>query len=858
MSQNFYKLFLDYARPSDSNSPFPSTAHWSAYKAITRPPYDYGIDHYDEETVRFFSALPDVKAHNLVTAGGYVLNDQITIDYSVGVIDTLPKLLHCSGIFLNLVPMVPGAIDIPSNYDFSLWAKCVVDCDFSPFQGRLTIGQYLVLASSVAATRDTIPTSLTYAHMIQMYGPQFYVAMGGHMTTRPKGAVADTVIVAPMPIAHFSSFVALYLKCCLMFGIHVSVAYEEIRRYCYAMWLTFGEFYTMHENGYSVSIGDLDFLAYMAPYITFSSTTNRPAMAVDHKSIVACITMKLLDKFSDMVKEVNYYGAPFTAIYTPANSWDTLTSSNPPIVVARSACCESDPNTPMFNTPIEFPHDTIIEDYKLTHMLVYNLLVSKNKKEEALPSFARSVEDYLNLKKKVAENDLPDQVDFVNVMLDGMQAVSPANRFEAWRKFNVVASVDTATYEHYINAMNLGSQGTHLKLFIVLHAVRLLKGLGKYAIDLCAGEGGFTRLLNKLGYGVAFMDSDGKLSSSNLNAQPNTLFPSRRLPLTLAGVPDYIEALGYLGPPPHLVVSDGYAPPPASWRGPSTTEYSATKLWDNTVEFFLVQAMVANHYVKVGGTIVIKMCGTPTGDKYSHHLDTLFTKYERFYLIKASVASPASFEFYAVFHKKREAPTKFHAGYGMATIWMLTCAFAFQRRRILNAMIPLFVSKISRGDIVKPAEADKWVAPPKSKAGIDWEKIMEHIIETTGPPPGAIALTKCANPVLEEEDKVEVGEVDSMLGLINMTNSKSFLAHVCQTRGLDQPIYGGWVGVDPDKKCTVSVKWFLDDYTTVESAAAHHRKVNAQSDAAYNFIKQNYGPNKLIDDATIRTFVRYQ
>jgi len=808
------------AFPEGANLGIVQPQHSPPEKAVT----DNGSDVLDSLLDRVEFNFAPFECHNIHQTHNYMLTRASLVEYSCHQQCTDPLDIRVRTLNIRLCAATPGTIDLPSTEQFEQWDWAVNTWDFSTLMDKITINQFLVLASSNSITQDCVPSTLSHATMLQTSMPHNCVALGGRMVSLPAHHFKHDILTCPMAPRHFYAYVSLWTRCLLLCGIKVAFTMEDIRAQCYAMWLSYGRLMKISECGTTVEIPDINFLNHLAPYITVKTLGSREVKS--YMGIINSVGFKLFDKFSLLSKEAYRQGPP-DMVHLPKPVWDTF-KGDPPVILAITA---GEMNGPV---DLEMPHDTILEDYKLTALLIHNVGVSKGEKGTA--DLDRALKSYTVGRKTVDEIESWDKRKETGVVISMMHGFEASKRFEAWRKFNAVCSTWDPTFNNFLAPFNLGNQGTHKKLFGALYACGMLDGRGKTAIDLCSGEGGFTRLLSALNYIVSFMDSDNKLSDAPINTG-TIKFPLNRLPTDLKKTIGLVEQYKDYGA--DLVVSDGFNPD--AKLKPSDNEYSATELWRATANFFTIQLVFGDALVGAGGTLIVKLLGMPERDQYMELIEQISSKYANIQLVKSSVSCPASFEFYIVLGNKMAEAVPHESGWIYAQIISMICIFAAQRRRILTVMLARFTLKLqARNGLIgypKPRPYNYTTAKH------DWPAIGKFVNTLID---GLVGQVDGAIEELSEATSMDCGDKTSApppspsnwIERVNMGNSKGFLSHVCQFLRLGPPHYSGWLGIDPAKKACVSVIDFNNKTRVVQSKHAYARKMPAQADAAYYMVRE--------------------
>jgi len=365
-------------------------------------------------------------------------------------------------------------------------------------------------------------------------------------------------------------------------------------------------------------------------------------------------------------------------------------------------------------------------------------------------------------------------------------------------------------------------------------------------------------LLKALEYRVTFMDSDGLITNSIIDRDNVIAFPFTRIPTNISDAIPFAKNL--CADDYDLVVSDGYSP--SSLEKKEEFEYSSVYLWNNNVEFTTCQLIVANKLTALGGNTVIKVLGTPLyEDSGAPVFDMVAATYEKFVVIKPAGSCPSSFEFYVAFINKIRNVGPLVGGKSNCSFYCkltsLIGVFAAQRRRLLNnAMGALVAKQVGKTGSTKPSPFPYHVGGGSSNVG-EVEKLgkISPRVATS-----ATMTAKQWNEVFEAVNAYEmksgirekererqaanancapsgVHQKESWLDRIDDSNSKSFLAHVCQCAGEAHPTYLGWVGPEVSKKAIVLVTILGITYEA-SSAVSSPRKVVAQSTAALVLIRK--------------------
>jgi len=398
-----------------------------------------------------------------------------------------------------------------------------------------------------------------------------------------------------------------------------------------------------------------------------------------------------------------------------------------------------------------------------------------------------------------------------------------------------------------------------------------LKGKELNALDMCSGQGGFVKLLKSLEYRVTFMDSDGLITNSLIDRDNVIAFPFTRIPTNISDTIPFARNL--CADDFNLVVSDGYSP--SSTEKKEEFEYSSVHLWNNNVEFTTCQLIVANKLTAIGGSTVIKILGTPLyQDSGSLIFDEIAATYERFVVVKPSGSCPSSFEFYVAFINKKKKVGPLAVGDSKCSFYCkltsLISVFAAQRRRLLNNAMGVLVAKQ-----VGKAGADK-PDPFPYHVGDGALNVEEEKLGKIGPRNDITMTAKHWDAIFEAVNAYEIksgirekdkerqalkmnaapGSVpgkEYWLDKIDTSNSKSFLAHICQCAGEAQPVYLGWAGLEVSKKA-IALVTIMGVVYEASSPVSSPRKVVAQSTAALALIRKLIGAGVIPHSYFIRFF----
>jgi 23S rRNA U2552 (ribose-2'-O)-methylase RlmE/FtsJ len=244
--------------------------------------------------------------------------------------------------------------------------------------------------------------------------------------------------------------------------------------------------------------------------------------------------------------------------------------------------------------------------------------------------------------------------------------------------------------------MRLGCQATNQKLLSCLLVADLTRGNNRKALDLCAGEGGFTRVLMACGYAVTSMDSDRKLQFSPEYLKGKIrLFPADRLVLDL-DVETFkkryqeLPSCSY-----HFVVSDGFMSGDAE---PSRSEYSPVTSWNSSARLLVAQMQMIKYNLELGGSCVLKLLGVPldAGDLVLYQLSELVSCFRTLFIVKPEASCAASIEYYLVL-RHRELLDGFVEHPGLAgvcnALYKMLMHFSLVRRRRISKLFDLFSAK---------------------------------------------------------------------------------------------------------------------------------------------------------------------
>jgi len=786
-----------------------------------------------------------VEAHRVDSVGRFLLPQSSVMAYKVEVLNPATHdQLGVKALGLKTIPAKKGVVDIPSAQMYIKWHEAAAKWDFTYFDGLLTIGQFLVLATANPLTRDCLPQRMSHSQMLLMGQPHNYVGIGGFFRTLPSGFNLEDSFVCPMAPSHFYNFINLYSKSLLLVGAKMSYSVDDVKQKCYYMWMSHGLVLRISPDSYGVEIFDKDYLRHLAPLLTIKH--NKPVSSC--KSFLAAINFKLFEKFVDMASERDMDKE--CVVLAPTCAWEI---DFPPPLIAISAAPTSLQGMGQFE--LEMPEDTIFEDYRLSALLAHNVSLNpvqqKEKTDAALLDYVTARRVLSTSKTKIPHGEICEAV------RDNLTQIDPNLRMEGWRKLNAVLSTRDRSYMQNMDVLGLGSQVTHRKLFSVLHAIKGLKGRGLDALDMCSGQGGFVKLLKALNYNVTFMDSDGLITNSLIDRDNVVAFPFNRIPTNISDTLHFARNLctSSYG----LVVSDGYSPTNAEKR--EEYEYSSVHLWQNNVEFTTCQLIVANKLTSIGGNTVIKILGTPLfEDLGASIINSIALTYERFVLIKPAGSCPSSFEFYIALMNKLSSVSDLAIGPSNCDFYCkvtaLISVFAAQRRRLLNnAMGALVAKQVGKAGVGKhdpfpyytgpgPLEAEEKMsrADPVAKTQAElndehnhWNEICNAVIDyeiesgiRTREAARRAAKTHCAPGGLAEREWVN---------RIDISNGKSFLAHVCQCACAPSPVYLGWVGPQVSKKAIAQVTLGGVVYEATGDVACP-RKTAAQTSAAVALVRK--------------------
>jgi len=336
---------------------------------------------------------------------------------------------------------------------------------------------------------------------------------------------------------------------------------------------------------------------------------------------------------------------------------------------------------------------------------------------------------------------------------------------------------------------------------------------GPHALDLCAGEGGFTRVLIKLGYKVTAMDSDGRIRNSDIHkAGLVELMEINRIPpFGLDWARDYDNFLLSLSVPRYgkydLVVADGYSNNDS--LNPSEVEYSPEHIWACTLNFLVAQLQMAKHFLGEGGSLVIKILGAPYTNAFYLFFDSLLAHFLRIVVVKPQASCVASHERYLCLIGFSSTPRK-RDHHGLS-YWFLRGSFeamALTRRAQLESLLLHSVHRAIRASHV---EVSNFV--------LSFNEVSDALSRV----PSAPARDIPPSPMLVGDNLLIFGNVVTPL------NSKSVLAHVAQKMAIPYPCYVGWEG--PLGATTVT--FALPEHGTLSAVSRFKgSKKKTQNDAA--------------------------